>query len=168
MCIKCWDSAFHTQIWSKFLTLRTSLKQQIEARGWKEAQRQGDDRVTWVQEFMVGCRESPQNDRSCIHPSVRPSVRPWERWSTQTHVFVRLWHDCAVESDHLLPGTSASSWGSSSSSCKGFGLRVHPRGGGRSWTCFRCGLSRPVPWRRSGTRSAAGLSRDCDTRNSSP
>ncbi len=74
MCIKCWDSAFHTQIWSKFLTLRTSLKQQIEARGWKEAQRQGDDRVTWVQEFMVGCRESPQNDRSCIHPSVRPSM----------------------------------------------------------------------------------------------
>ncbi len=50
-CIKCWVSAFHTQIKWNFITLRISLD---GLGGWKEAQRHGgEDTVTSLRNTVI-------------------------------------------------------------------------------------------------------------------
>jgi len=47
LCIKCWVSTFHTEIWyGLWLIFADTNTGRGDAGGWKQAQRQGEDRVT--------------------------------------------------------------------------------------------------------------------------
>jgi hypothetical protein len=52
LCIKCWVSPFHTQEDSIKFPYFADLTQRGD-RGWKEAQRQGEDRVTLQKTLLV-------------------------------------------------------------------------------------------------------------------
>jgi len=67
LCIKCWVSAFHTQIEIKLLYFAADVTQRGH-RGWKAAQRQGEDRVTLKRTLICELR--------CDKMSVGPVYRP--------------------------------------------------------------------------------------------